>query len=126
MKNVNVANITTNFNGVISKWINFTHPFHKLTKQEQETLTALLIYYFKFKETLDDEDIIWKMVFDYETKLEIQNMLGAKDYTLQNTFSKLRKRNILKNNKVIKSYIPNIEKDSKNFKIVYNFTIKND
>lgn len=126
MKNETVANITTNFNGLIRKWVAFTYPFHKLPTQEQETLTAILIFYFQFKKNIKDENIIWKMVFDYDTRVKISNMINTKDYTLQNNLTKLRKKNIIKDNKVVPNYIPNLEPDCKSFRILYNFTVKND
>ncbi|AGO48987.1 hypothetical protein N356_gp095 [Cellulophaga phage phi14:2] len=126
MKNETVANINTNFNGLIRKWVSFTHPFHKLAPQEQETLTALLIFYFKFKKTIKDEDVVWKMVFDYDTRAKMGVMINSKDYTLQNNLTKLRKKKVLKDNKVVPNFIPNIEPDCKNFKLIYNFTVKND
>ena len=70
----------------------------------------------------------------YSQNCEIQNIYTDRVYSKEE-ICKLEERicsllnepdSILKDNKVIKSYIPNIETDSKSFKIIYNFNIKND
>ena len=124
MENTSIATIRTDFRGVLDKWINFTYPFHNLTLKEQSVLAALLYYYFIFKKDIKSEDVVWKMVFDYDTRMKIKQELDMKDYALQNNLTRLRKKKILKNNKIVKHYIPNIKWDAKSFKIVFNFILK--
>jgi hypothetical protein len=124
MKNVNIANITVDFEGLINKWIEYTYPFHKLPIFEQKVIAGLLIQYFKYKEKIEDDSIVWKMVFDYSTKCEIRDKLQMKEANMNNILTSLRKKKILKNNMLIKSFIPNIDIDTKEFKLVYNFKVK--
>lgn len=125
MKNRNVANINTDLKGLMKYWLQFTEPFHKLTNQQQNILALFLYYYFTFKMEIKSEKLIWKMVFDYDTKIKIKEELGnLPDYTLQNILTTLRKKNIIKNNKINKPYVPQLELKSNKFTLIYNFNIK--
>lgn len=128
MKNSKIAVINTDMLGLMKYWLKFTEPFHKLAEQPQQILAALLYHYFEYKKEIKNEKLVWKMVFDYDTKMKIKQTLNdLPDYTLQNNLTKLRKLNIIKNNKINKAYIPNIEDDAKSFTIAYKFNIiKND
>ena len=53
-----------------------TKPFHKLSKHQYHTLALLLYYFDKFKYELNNEDLAWKLTFDYDTKLKIKEELG--------------------------------------------------
>lgn len=122
---VNLATIKTDFEGVVNRWIKFTAPMHNLTPQEQDLISQLLLQYFRLKEKIDDPELLWKMVFDYDTKAEIKNVLGWKDYTLQNLLTRLRKKGIItRNNQIAKPYIPNLSSDAKGYKIIFNFIIQ--
>jgi hypothetical protein len=66
------------------------------------------------------------MVFDYDTKQLIKKELGIKDPNLQNVLTSLRKKGVVIDNEIVSTYIPNIEVDSNNFKIIFNFNIVED
>ena len=125
MTGVNIARITTDLYGVLKNWMAFTKPFHNLTQQEQETVAALLYQYIKLRESVTNEDMLWKMVFDYDTKTEVKKLLGGiKDYSLQNVLSRLRTKGVIEDNRIKKSYIPNIATDTKKYKIIFDFNVK--
>jgi len=65
-------------------------------------------------------------VFDYDTKMKIKEDLNMKDSALQTVLTKLRKKKIIIDNKVSPIFIPSLELNSKNFKMIYNFNIIND
>lgn len=119
----NVATINTDFKGLMKHWLAFTRPIHKLSKQPQDILALLLYHYFKLKEIISDEELVWKMVFDYKTKLEIREELDIPDHTLQNNLTTLRKKNIIKGNKINKVYVPDLDINSKTYSLVYIFKI---
>lgn len=123
MKNVKQANINVNFKGLFKHWLDITKSFHKLTNQEQSILSLLLYYYYEYKKEITNETILWKMVFDYDTKAKIKEELGMKDQVLQNNLTKLRKKNIVQDNQIVKTYIPQLSEDVKNFKVIFNFNI---
>lgn len=121
--NTKQANINIKIKDLFTKWLEITNSFHSLTKQEIRVLGLLLYYHYNFKKDITNTTVIWKMVFDYETKKLIKEELGIKDSVLQNILSKLRKSGIIKNNRIISTFIPQLEVDSKNFIIIFNFNI---
>jgi predicted transcriptional regulator len=91
-----------------------------------KVLSLLLYYYDLYSGETSNIDIVWKMVFNYDTKVNIRTELDIKDQTLQNVLTRLRKKNVIKDNKILSTYIPNMEKDSTNFKIIFNFNVINE
>ena len=126
MKNRNIANINTDLKTLLKHWLGFTKPFHNLSKKEQEVLAVFLFYYFILKKEIKNEDLVWKVLFDYDIKLNIKKELNdLPDYSMQNYLSAFRRKGVIKDNKIYKTYIPNIEFDSNTFQIIYNFKILN-
>lgn len=125
MKNVKQANINVKLKDLFFKWLEITKPLHKLTNQQQEVLALFLYYHYKIKHETTNEKILWKIVFDYDTKMKIKEDLNIKDNVLQNIMTHLRKRKIIIDNKISPIYIPSLELNSTNFKIIYNFNIVN-
>lgn len=125
MSNIKQANINVTIKDFFYKWVKLTKPFHNLPKQSQDVLALLLYHYYNYSKDITNNKILWKMVFDYDTKLLIKDELGIKDQGLQNVLTKLRKKGVIKDNRIIKLFIPDLEKGSNNFKIIFNFTIVN-
>lgn len=123
MKNGKLANINTTTKNLFFKWLDITRPFHKLTDQQQQILGLILYYNHKYKEDITNDKLRWKMVFNYDTRMLIKEELGLKDSVFQNILTKLRKKNIIKNNEVMSTYIPELTTGSKVFKVVFNFKI---
>lgn len=124
--NEKVANLNVNIKSFFRQWIQFTAPFHKLSNQQQKVLSLLLYYHYKLKQEITNNKILWKEVFDYETKVKIYTELDIQPSALENMLSSLRKRNIIINKQISSLYIPNISKDSKVFTIKFNFNIKHE
>lgn len=123
MKNKKVANINVKIKDLFKRWLDITYIFHKLTEQERNVLALLLHSHYELKQDIKNEKVLWKMVFDYDTKMKIKEELDMKDAVMQNTLTSLRKKNVIKNNTIINTYIPDIEKGSNNFKIIYNLEV---
>lgn len=126
MKNIKQANINIHLKELFTRWLDITSAFHNLTKQQKQVLGLFLYYHYKYQKEISNNKILWKVVFDYDTRQEVKNQLGIKDAVLQNILSKLRKDGIIKNNKIISTFIPELEQDSKVFKIIFNFNIIHD
>jgi|TARA_R110000851_G_scaffold133357_1_gene268157 hypothetical protein len=126
MKNGKVANIKVSRKSLLLRWLEITKPFHKLPNQQLNVLWLLLYYYFEYQKDITNDIVLWKMVFDYDTKLKIRDELGIKDGNFQNVLTSLRKKNIITDNKIVNTYIPNLENDSSNFKVIFNFIIADD
>lgn len=123
MKNVKIANINIEIKELFNKWVQITHSFHNLAPRQQSVLALFLYYHYKFKEDITNEKLLWKAVFDYDTKALIKEELGIHDQSLQNSLTALRKKKVIINNTIAKNFIPEIEGKSNNFKVIYNFNI---
>lgn len=126
MNNIKNVNINVKLKSLFFKWLEITKPFHKLPQQELNVLALLLYYHFKIKHETTNDKILWKIVFDYDTKMKIKEELDITDNTLQNLLSKLRNKKIIIDNKISPVYIPSLSLNAKNFKIIYNFNIIDD
>lgn len=123
MSNIKTANLNVSLKQLFSRWLDITKAFHKLNNQEQEVLALLLYYHYILKKDITNTKILWKMVFDYDTKLKIKEELDMNDSIFQNNLTKLRKKNIIINNEVNPYFIPDLTVDSTNFKVIFNFNI---
>lgn len=92
-----------------------------LRDKEAAVLAELLYYQFKFKEL--PEDVKWKMVFDYDTKLKIREAIGLSQASLDNIFTALRKKKIIdpNENKLGAGYVVYPEFP---FELTFKFIIK--
>lgn len=123
MKNNKVANINVTIKSLFFRWLDITVTFHKLTEQERSVLALLLYYHYKFSQELTNPKILWKMVFDYDTKMKIKEELKMKDSSLQNTLTSLRNKNVIHDNQIVGTYIPELEGSSKAFRVIFNLNI---
>ena len=123
MKNSKIANINITIKSLFNKWLHITRIFHNLTPQEIDILSLLLYYHYEYKKDITNDKILWKMVFDYDTKILIREELGVKDQGIQNALTALRNKGVIKDNKILSGYIPQLENKSNNFKIIFNFNI---
>jgi len=127
MKNVKQANINITLKDLFLKWLDITSAFHNLTNQQKQVLALFLYYHYNYKQEITNDKILWKLVFDYDTKLLIEKELGIKNAGLQNVLTSFRKRNIINDkNEITPTFIPNIEPGAQDFKVIFNFNIIHD
>lgn len=126
MKNIKQANINVSIKDLFNKWLNITKTFHNLNNQEQNVLSLFLYHHYLLKKDIKNKKILWKIVFDYDTKLKIKEELNLKDTHLQNLMTRLRKKNIIIDGKINPYFIPEITDKSDNFKVIFNFNIINE
>lgn len=118
------ANINVSVKNFFFKWMELTKPFHKLRPKEIQIVALILYHYYRLKQDVTNDKILWKLVFDYDTKVLIAEEAGISMSGLENMYSSLRKKNVIVDNKITKHYVPELHKKSKNFKIIFNFNIK--
>ena len=121
--NVKSLNVNVHLKTMFRLWLEITTTFHKLTKQQINVLSLLLYYHHELHKEITNNKILWKMVFDYEVKEDIKKELDLADAGFQNVLTRLRKKGIIIDNKIVSTYIPKLEKNSKHFKVVFNFNI---
>ena len=122
-QNIKQANLNIKLKDLFHRWLEITTTFHHLTKQEIKVLGLLLYYNYKYKKEITNERLIWKMVFELETRKLIVKELGITDAVFRNILTKLRKIGVIKDNRIVKTFIPELGLDSKNFKVIFNFNI---
>jgi hypothetical protein len=118
-----IANINIKLKSFFYKWVEFTRPFHKLSNQQQKVLALLLYHHYRLAKEITNNKILWKSVFDYDTKLLINEELGIQPGALENLLSQLRKRNVIMEGQVSPVYIPKLSRKAKQFRIIFNFNI---
>ena len=127
MSNIKVANLNVKLKDLFFKWLDVTKSFHKLNNQQQQVLALFLYYHYQLKKETTNDKILWKILFDYDTKLKIKEDAifekGLSDNALQNILTFLRKKNIIIDGKISPVFIPELDLKAKNFKVVFNFNI---
>lgn len=118
-----VANIKIDKKQFFYKWVEFTQPFHKLRKRSQETLALLLYHHYELSSVIKNNTILWKQVFDYDTKVKIMTEMGIPQSGLENLLTELRKceAKVIVNNQIQPVFIPNIDRDTTDFTLKINF-----
>lgn len=127
MNNVKVANLNIKIKDLFFRWLDITKAFHKLNNQQQQVLALLLYYHYQYRKETTNDKILWKILFDYDTKLKIKEdevfVKGLSDNALQNILTILRKKNIIIDGKISPIFIPELDLNAKNFKVIFNFNI---
>lgn len=115
------ANIKIDKKQFFHKWVEFTRPFHGLRKQLQQLLSLLLFHHYELGLVIKNEKILWKQVFDYDTKVLIMNEMDIQQSTMENMLTQLRKAGAINNNVINQAYVPNIDDSTESFTIKINF-----
>jgi len=120
MTNRRVVKIPCTRDNFFRYYVELLNPIVKLRKRELDVWAQLLYHNDKYK-GLDDE-IKFKMVFDYATKAKIANTLDISMDVLNNNLSELRKRKIIVDNKIPKGYQVHLEENE--YSLTFNFKAK--
>lgn len=126
MNNEKSANINVRLKTFFFRFVEFLYPFHGLALRQQKVLALLLYYHYELKQQITNDRILWKEVFDYDTKVKIYSELGIQSTALENLLSQLRKKNVIIDNQISGVYIPLIDAKSKTFSLKFNFNIIHD
>ena len=123
MNNNKTATLNVTLKNLFFRWLDVTKSFHKLNNQQQQVLALLLYHHYKLKKETTNNKILWKLVFDYDTKMKIKEELNMSDSSFQNVLTILRKKNIIVNSEISLIYVPELDLKAKNFKVIFNFNI---
>jgi len=125
--NTKQALIKTNSKNFFKHWLILTRPLHKLKSQEINVLALLLYNYFELKKQITNDDLSWKLTFDYDTKLKIRRELNIMQASFNNVIYSLRKKKIITEGKINKSFVPILNLESSNtYSLIFKFEIVND
>ena len=125
MNNINIKNIKVDKKMLFRYWLVFLKPYHNLRQKEIEALSLFLYYRHKLSEEVVNQELVDKLLFSQDIRNNIMTELKIKNtYMFNNMLTSLRKKGVLsKDNKIKEVLIPNFEKSSDNFKLVFNFEI---
>lgn len=119
-----IALFESNLRDTIRVYLLLTQPLHGIRKQGIEVL-SLLLYFYHISEQEEDIDK-WAEVFSYDTRIKIRTILGdMSEAIFNNQLTILRKKGAIKNNRVVPSFNPVIQKDSDVFELILRFKLKN-
>lgn len=102
------------------QYLEIINPLIKLRGREADVLSEFIKSYNALPDNLNEEDK-WALLFSYESKQRIKNTLKFSDATLANNITALRRKNIIKDNKIVK---PLLIKPSKQSIIKFQFNIE--
>lgn len=123
MKNTNIASFKSSIKDIFRYWLVFTLPMHNLTDSEIKFMSVVLYKRFRLAKEIQNEKYLNKALFDADTKLELAKEANITIERVNNLLSQLRKKKVIIINSVNPKYIPNIEQDVKNFRMIFNFDI---
>lgn len=104
-------------------WFVFLRPFHNLTDREIDVVVSFLKYRFDLSQKISDKEILNKVLMGEDIKRQIREENNISLQHFQVIMGKLRKKNIIIDNKLNPKFIPNIQKDADNFKLLLLFDI---
>lgn len=123
MKNINVQTLKCTDARFFKLWLMMLQPFLNLRNQEITVLAKLLYYRHVISKEIKNKAIVDELLFNTSTRKKIKKELDIKEYSFNNILSSLRKKQLIKNNTINNKVIPKVEKDFKNFKLVYDIEI---
>ena len=123
-KNSNVARVPCALDiGFFYKWLSFLTPFHKLTKSERQVLASFLNKRFQLLQLVRDENILDGLLKSIDIRKEIREEINMTIPQFNILISKLKKSGVMKDNKIDKHYIPNIQLDTDQYRLILIFDI---
>lgn len=93
-------------------------PFNTLRGKELSVLSELFRLNNEYSNI--DSSIRWKVIFQYDTKIQMKNKLGISDANFNNILTSLRSKGLIVKNRVPDKYLFTIEEE---FKFNINFKI---
>jgi len=126
-KNSNIARLKANLDiDFFYKWLSFLTPLHKLTKTEMKVLASFLNKRFELLSVVSDEHLLNNLLKSAAIKKEVREAIDMDVGQFNIMVSKLKRSGILKNDIIENHYIPRIEKNAEQYRLILVFDINND
>lgn len=121
----NVVRIPTSLNSRFFRyWFEFLYPFHKLTDREIDVITSLVKQRYELSKVIKDDEILDRVTMSEDTKKKVREECNITLPHFQVIMGKLRKNNVIVDNKINPKFIPNVNEESGNFKLLLLFDLK--
>lgn len=95
----------------------------QLRKKECAVLSEILYQNYRFKDIINDDKLRWNAVMDSENRKLMQENINTNRQTFSNCLTELRKKDLLKGNRVIKNLVAYPDESGK-LEIVFKFEIQ--
>jgi len=115
--------------GTFFHWrIRFLNPFHNLTSREMDVAAAFFQYRYELSKEVTDSSLLDKLAIDTEARQVVKDRLGLSSGYINVILCKLRKCNIIKDNRFNPRFVPDVKIDDerKNFSVLILFDFKDD
>lgn len=120
----NVIRIPTSLQKFFRYWFLFLKPFHKLTDREIDVITAFTYERYLLSKVVSDVDILDKVVMSEDIKKKVREQANVTLAYFQVIMGKLRRNQVIIDNKINPRFIPNIIEDNGSFKLMLLFDIQ--
>lgn len=123
MKNTNIAVKEIPKEEVFRWWLVLTKPQHHLTTKEIEFLSTFLTEDYYLRSKVTDKDLARQMLFSTTIRAKIMKKLNLSVGRFNNMLSNLRRKGVFGSDNVMEKFIPNIDLDAKDFRIIFQFKL---
>ena len=106
MKPNNVIYLKCTEDSFYRMWVEFLTPFHKLTSRERDVAARIIMHYFKFRENIDDPEVVRDLLWSRKSKKDIMDALGMSQAHFQIILAKLRSSGFIIDDDINPKYIP--------------------
>lgn len=106
MKPNNIIPVKCTESSFYRAFVEFTTPYHKLTARERDVAARILQYYFKFKESIPDPEVVRDLLWSRKTRRDIMESLKMSDAHFKMILGKLRAAEFIVDGDINKQYIP--------------------
>lgn len=106
------------------KWLNFIKPLHSMTNLEMKVLSAMLAKRYELLAVVKDEKVIASVMRSSQTRKELREQLGITSTQMNILHSKLKKSGVINDCGVLSKFIPNMECNSSEYRMILTFDIK--
>ena len=116
-----INTIPTNSDNFARTWLEIMKPFHKLTAREMDFAAAMLNRRKEIAESVSDQSLVDKLLFNDETKESIRNEVGISRAYMQGILHKMRENGMINGRRFEPNFLPIWEK-GKPFRMLFVFT----
>ncbi len=122
--NTNIVRVVSSKSKFFRYWFEFLAPFHKLPPRERDVIASFLKHRFELSKVIRDEELLDEVLFSTEVKRKVREDCGITAQHFQVIMSKLKKENLIEDNKINKKYIPNMGEEAKDFRLIFHFDLQ--
>lgn len=115
------SSLSTNF---FKYWFMFLEPCHRLTNREIDVISAFVKKRYELSKVIKDNNILDKVVMSEDVKNQIKEECEISNAHFQVILGKLRKNQVIIDNKINPKFIPNITEGDNMFQLVILFDLQ--